>query len=139
MAPKVAININAENQQTLLISRITDENEHLKSLNKEKEDKIEELESIIEKQSSSISQLENQLKNQNHKDTLDKLISASISILSSFGTKEDINSIHLTSIKDAGPKMVLFHLKLLFNKNLIELIYARLCYLHIMIIKYYTA
>jgi predicted nuclease with TOPRIM domain len=107
-APKQAKNLNLENQQEMALKRIQDENEHLKLLNKEKEERIEKLESIVTQLKNDHSKLEEKFKDQNQQCNIDKLIATSISILSSFGTKEDLNSIHLSNAKESGPKMVFF-------------------------------
>ena len=95
--PKQINIINAENQQDIAFRRIQAENEHLKRLNNEKEEKIEQLEFHAKQQEERKNQY-----------IIDKLVSISTSILSSYGTKEDLNSIHFTNTNEAGPKMVLF-------------------------------
>ncbi len=89
------------------MERLKNENSHLKSLNKENEQKVSELESTIKTQQDNITKLENRLKSENQRENIDKLLSISIGILSEFATKEDVNSIHLKNDKSNGPKKVL--------------------------------
>ncbi len=78
------------------------ENEHLKLLNNEKRRELNNLAQL----KSDHSKLEDKLKDQKQQCNINTLIVTSISILSSFGTKEDLKSIHLS--KEAGPRILLF-------------------------------
>jgi len=87
LAPKAATLIDNDNQQELLVERLKNENNHLKSLSKENEETISELESTIKIQQDNIAKLENRLKSENQRENIDKLLSISIGILSEFATK----------------------------------------------------
>ena len=92
-----------------MITRLKSEIETLKSQLQESESKQINNEQELKKKDTIILELENRLKNQNNQDVstmIDKLREQSINIISAFGTQEDIESIHLATKVDAGPRMV---------------------------------
>lgn len=106
---------NDENRETCRIVQLENLLSAVKSKLEEAENKVLDLETKLATANSKINQLEKE-SNSNRPDasTIEKLVSVSVSILSSFGTKEIVQSISLPNA-EIGPKQVyIIEIKTLF-------------------------